>query len=72
MVQEPTTVTERVGVIVAALYQGGKFSTAEAARLMCLTERGALYRLNDLARVIPLCFVEGLWFIHIPGKNWPY
>lgn len=59
--QQPETVSERVAVVVARLYEGRAMTTAEVAELTGLTVRGAHYLMNRLCRVQAIILNDGHW-----------
>jgi len=64
----PETATERAALVTWLLMHGGSLTTAEVARRVGLTARGALYLCNRLSLVLPITLVDGRWQVVSDGK----
>ena len=60
---ERLTPTERALIVYMALVNGKALTTDDVAQLTGLTHHGAWYLLGRLARVCPITFAEGKWYI---------
>lgn len=58
---QPETVSERVAVVLARLYEGRAMTTAEVAELTGLTINGAYKLMYRLSRIQSIVLVDGVW-----------
>ena len=64
IIPEEMTATERAAYVTWRLERGARLSNAQVAAMCGYTDRSsAYYLMMRLARVIPLTFSHGVWFV---------
>lgn len=53
--------TERVALVVWQIANGNSLSTADVAKMLCITHSGAWRLLAKLCRVLPVSMTDGVW-----------